>query len=1798
MNKNLKLFFLIFFLVLGVSFGDAAAATLASVAEVGDYVTYNPTQTSLDLTSLTGVTQDALNPSATTQWRVLSNDGTTVELVSADSVGNLTLSGADGYVEIIKILRQISDGYQTDNITIGARGLGWNGSSVEEFSQETYPITNNDVNALFGEPYTSTDYEIIAQMSLGMAEGNVTNTDVITLNENSDMLSDIAVWLAARGAQLTFGTYTQGVMEYTLYFSGLTISSGDSSSPLKNVGTLPLQVEGQNLQSNLLYGGPVSSASTGTAGVRPVVTLKADVAFSGSGTQGAPFVIGGTGGGTTPPTSGNKLADVAQVGNYVTYNPTQTSLDLTNLTGVTQDALNPSATTQWRVLSNDGTTVELVSADSVGNLTLGSSSNVSLGRSHYANLVRILKDISMSYVDSEVANGGRGLGSKLGSSVEEITTDITFEYVSNNSILGEPYSDQYYTDDVSALSSMMHSSGNIWLASRSHFYGRSSQDAVFFAARLLSYDGTVGDFLNSNGSFVAPMYGGMVNSGQPMEYVGGEGTAGVRPVVILKADVPFTGSGTVGDPYVIGVTNGGGTTPTPTPTPSPSPSGGITWIWDATGQLSKSIVVSTNGATTIDWGDGSAAQTIAAGLTNETLTHTYTATGTYEVVIADDIVTKLDCNSKKVISLDLSNGRQLTYLNCSSNNLSALNLRRNTALTELYCGSNALTILDLTENTALNKVCCVQGSLKELKISKAHITNFTITNTTTACASISTTNTLHKYATTTIETAPVGIVSKPARDALVNITISEAFTMAKSMLDNPMYGITAEGATILQSHLMKNTEWGAVAYLTNAIGRSPYKNTNSTLTGGSSWNTPEGVKMSSTHNVFGVYDLNGGRSEYVGAHVAGGSGNYNQTFTEVTHAKDIDRYTELSDGMNYKGGALSETGNFSAGKSWNGASMTYNGVAYFERGSSFNGSATDMFYYSSTAGTASNAMSLRPVIIVKKPAEDAVRLADVAKVGDYVEYHPTGAPINLTELTGFSQSALDPTLTTQWRVLSVDKTTGVVELISADSVGSLTLSQELWGDLTEPTIVQAQKNYANAVYILNEISRRYATGVGTGRGLGYNGNAANVEKITTPITADYVIANWDTIGGKDPYSDSYITATNTWKDGAALINSGLTIDTEVWLAVRDVNIDTANNTANFMIRCCTSSGYTNAPYIIVYNSSTNKGYSQNQTLGVRPVVILNANINYEAVGTEGNSWKISGSSDGVNAPYNVTVSFNSNGGSAVSPMNVLSGNVYGTLPMTTKAGYEFDGWYSDNALTIKVTNTSTVVPTASHTLYAKWKEIGAGSPGGGTVTPPPPPTTVTVSFNSNGGSAVTPITVTSGSTYGTLPTPTKSGYMFEGWYKDEGCTIKAMASDVVTSDHTLYANWTSSGYTVTLDRQGGTNGDTSVTATYGSAMPSIAVPNKTYYTFEGYYTETNGGGIQYYNADGSSAINWDKTSDTTLYAKWTGIKYTVAYNKNGGSGTMSNSSHTYGEAKALTANTFTRSNYIFTGWNTQSNGRGTSYADGESVSNLTTTANATITLYAQWTSSKTTFNYTGTVQTYKVPVTGVYFLEVFGAGGSDGVERDEDMTTGRGGSGGASSGYKVLEADATLYVCVGGAGTQTTDDYQPNGGGYNGGGDTINFYDDFGGGGGGATHIATQNGVLSSLSGKKSSILIVAGGGGGGATNGRNGGAGGGTNGESPQDGALGGTQSSGGAGFGQGETGIYWNEKVSSGGGGGGYYGGGGNSVGGGGGGSGYIGGVPSFNRNGVTYSPITNVGNGAAAGSHGSARITFVAL
>ena len=145
-----------------------------------------------------------------------------------------------------------------------------------------------------------------------------------------------------------------------------------------------------------------------------------------------------------------------------------------------------------------------------------------------------------------------------------------------------------------------------------------------------------------------------------------------------------------------------------------------------------------------------------------------------------------------------------------------------------------------------------------------------------------------------------------------------------------------------------------------------------------------------------------------------------------------------------------------------------------------------------------------------------------------------------------------------------------------------------------------------------------------------------------------------------------------------------------------------------------------------------------------------------------------------------TVHFNANGGTVSPASKVVTcssnyGKTYGTLPTPTRTGYDFDGWYTQETGGTKVTANSSVGTDPPATLYARWKGK-----------------TYTVSFNANGGTVGTASdTVTYGKKYYSLPTPTRKGYTFDGWYTLKAGGTKVTSDTTVTTaaNHTLYAHW-------------------------------------------------------------------------------------------------------------------------------------------------------------------------------------------------------------------------------------------------------------------------------------------------------------------------------------------------------------------------------------------------------------------------
>ena len=156
--------------------------------------------------------------------------------------------------------------------------------------------------------------------------------------------------------------------------------------------------------------------------------------------------------------------------------------------------------------------------------------------------------------------------------------------------------------------------------------------------------------------------------------------------------------------------------------------------------------------------------------------------------------------------------------------------------------------------------------------------------------------------------------------------------------------------------------------------------------------------------------------------------------------------------------------------------------------------------------------------------------------------------------------------------------------------------------------------------------------------------------------------------------------------------------------------------------------------------------------------------------------------------------------------------------------------------------------------------------------------------------------------------------------------------------------------TVTLDNQSAdTSGTESISGMIGTALPDITIPVKVGYGFKGYWTEQNGDGIQYINADGTGARVLTFTEDKTLYVKWNIAEYTIVYDNNGGSGSMETQQMTYNVSADLKSGiSFSKTGYTFLGWDLDQNAAEPTWTAYQTVSNLTTIDGATVRLYAVW----------------------------------------------------------------------------------------------------------------------------------------------------------------------------------------------------------------------------------------------------------
>ena len=272
---------------------------------------------------------------------------------------------------------------------------------------------------------------------------------------------------------------------------------------------------------------------------------------------------------------------------------------------------------------------------------------------------------------------------------------------------------------------------------------------------------------------------------------------------------------------------------------------------------------------------------------------------------------------------------------------------------------------------------------------------------------------------------------------------------------------------------------------------------------------------------------------------------------------------------------------------------------------------------------------------------------------------------------------------------------------------------------------------------------------------------------------------------------------------------------------------------------------------MTYTGHTFKGWYDNENLTGSPVTAIGGaetgNKEYWA------KWEIN----------QYTITFDTNGGSEIAPITQDYGTEITAPDNPTRKGYTFKGWDKEIPKTM---------PAENITVTAQW-EINQ----------------YTITFDTNGGSEIAPITQDYGTEITAPDNPTRKGYTFKGWDKEIPETMPA-------ENITVTAQWEINRYTITFDTAGGSE-IAPITQDYGTNITAPANPTRIGYTFKG----------------------WDKeipetmpAENITVKAQWEINRYTITFDTAGGS-EIASITQDYGTNITAPANP-TRKGYTFKGW--------------------------------------------------------------------------------------------------------------------------------------------------------------------------------------------------------------------------------------------------------------------------------------------
>ena len=228
-----------------------------------------------------------------------------------------------------------------------------------------------------------------------------------------------------------------------------------------------------------------------------------------------------------------------------------------------------------------------------------------------------------------------------------------------------------------------------------------------------------------------------------------------------------------------------------------------------------------------------------------------------------------------------------------------------------------------------------------------------------------------------------------------------------------------------------------------------------------------------------------------------------------------------------------------------------------------------------------------------------------------------------------------------------------------------------------------------------------------------------------------------------------------------------------------------------------------------------------------------------------------------------------------------------------------------------------------------------------------------VTLNTNGGVLANEsdnITHYTQGTVVTLPTPTKVGYQFEGWYENKDFTGNKVTMITADSegDKVYYAKWIAETYAISYELNDGiiADGENVTSYTYGVGA-TLPTPTKAHYKFGGWYEKSD------FSGESVKTILTNEIGAKTYYAKWIADTYKVTLNTQGGTiaDDKNITSYEYGTTVKLpTSKDITKADYYFNGWYDNAEFTGTPITE-ITIKEVPETGNSMI-FYAKWTKNE------------------------------------------------------------------------------------------------------------------------------------------------------------------------------------------------------------------------------------------------------